>query len=106
MKKNTSFDEFTNSNKQKKEQEQKVQEHSDNKTMYTAQNIKGYEKIGYCKNAIEQSRVSLDKLKILILNGVKDRQLTENYVKLLEHRNKLIKEYIELLNEVKQDINK
>lgn len=40
MKKNTSFDEFINSNKQKKEQEQKVQEHSDSKTMYTAQNIK------------------------------------------------------------------
>lgn len=106
MKKNTSFDEFINSNKQKKDQEQKAQECSDNKTMYTAQNIKGYEKIEYCKNAIEQSKVSLDKLKILILNGIKDRQLTENYVKLLEHRNKLIREYAELLNEAKQYINK
>ena len=70
------------------------------------EDVKGFEKIEICKLSIEKSKVALDKLKTLISNGLKDQKVMESYLQLLEHRNLLIKEYNELLNEKKQSLNK
>ncbi len=71
-----------------------------------AEDVKGFEKIEMCKLSIEKSKAALDKLKSLISSGVKDKKVTENYLQLLEHRNRLINEYNKLINEKKQSLNK
>lgn len=69
------------------------------------EDIKGFYKLDSIKRDIESSKNALEKMKTLIDKGVKDKKLTENYVKMLEHRTNLIKEMDKILEEVKQTIN-
>jgi hypothetical protein len=70
------------------------------------EDIKGFEKLELCKLSIEKSKKSLEKLKTLITNGVRDKAVMENYIKLLENRNFLIIEYNKLIQEKKKSLNK
>ena len=70
------------------------------------EDIKGFHKLDSIKKDIENSKVALEKMKTLIDKGVKDKKLTENYVKLLEHRTNLIKEMNRIIEETKQTLTK
>lgn len=70
------------------------------------EDIKGFYKLDSIKKDIENSKVALEKMKTLIDKGVKDKKLTENYVKLLEHRTNLIKEMNRIIEETKQTLTK
>lgn len=68
------------------------------------EDIKGFHKLDSIKKDIENSKVALEKMKTLIDQGVKDKRLTENYIKLLEHRTNLITEMNRIIEETKQTI--